>query len=108
MLTVTDNAIINFKSYLAQNNISSALRIAIMDGGCSGPMLGLALDEKKENDDVITVDALDFLIDKALIAKTGAIKVDFLDHSENTGFSITSENSIGGGGCASGSCSSCG
>lgn len=108
MLTVTNNAIVNFKSYLAQNNISSALRIALMSGGCSGSVLGLALDEKKENDEVITIDALDFLIDKTLLVKTGAIKIDFLDNTGNTGFAITSENAIGGGGCASGSCSSCG
>ncbi|MDH5299666.1 MAG: Fe-S cluster assembly protein HesB [Desulfobulbaceae bacterium] len=33
MLAVTDSAIKNLKSYLEQNNIDSAIRVAIMQGG---------------------------------------------------------------------------
>jgi Fe-S cluster assembly iron-binding protein IscA len=33
MLEVTDSAVENLKSYLAQNNIASAVRIALMQGG---------------------------------------------------------------------------
>jgi Fe-S cluster assembly iron-binding protein IscA len=33
MLEVTDSAVENLKSYLAQNNIESAVRIALMQGG---------------------------------------------------------------------------
>ena len=33
MLEITDSAIENLKSYLEQNNIESALRIALMQGG---------------------------------------------------------------------------
>jgi len=31
--TVTDEAVVKLKEYLEQNNISSALRIALMQGG---------------------------------------------------------------------------
>ena len=106
MLTVTNDAIVNFKSYMAENNITSALRVAVMDGGCSGPSLGLALDEKKNTDKLFTIDAIDFLVDEELFTKTGAIKVDYIDTEGSKGFAISSENKIGGGGCSS--CSSCG
>ncbi|MEA2115788.1 MAG: Fe-S cluster assembly protein HesB [Thermodesulfobacteriota bacterium] len=33
MLEVTGSAVENLKSYLAQNNIESAVRIALMQGG---------------------------------------------------------------------------
>lgn len=33
MLEVTDLAITNLKSYLAENNIDSPLRVALMQGG---------------------------------------------------------------------------
>ncbi len=33
MLEVTSSAVENLKSYLAQNNIESAVRIALMQGG---------------------------------------------------------------------------
>jgi hypothetical protein len=35
MLEVTKLATQNLKSYMAQNNIDSALRVAIMGGGCA-------------------------------------------------------------------------
>jgi Fe-S cluster assembly iron-binding protein IscA len=33
MLEVTELAITNLKSYMAQNNVESALRVALMQGG---------------------------------------------------------------------------
>ncbi len=33
MLKITDKAIENLKSYLEQNNIDSAIRVAMMQGG---------------------------------------------------------------------------
>ncbi len=33
MFEVTDSAITNLKTYLSQNNIDSAVRIALMQGG---------------------------------------------------------------------------
>ena len=106
--TVTDQAVEKLKEYLEQNNISSALRIALMQGGWAGPSLGLALDEPKDNDKVYDQDNLKFLVEEGLMNTCGAIKVEFIDAGPRSGFGITSTNSIGGGsgGCSSGSCGS--
>jgi Fe-S cluster assembly iron-binding protein IscA len=68
--------------------------------------LGLALDEPKDNDKTFEEDAIKFLVEDSLLTTCGAIKVDFLEAGYRSGFSITSTNPIGGGGCSSGSCSS--
>ena len=110
MFEVTELATENLKSYLEQNKIDSALRVAIMQGGWSGPSLGLALDEPKENDEKYEQDGLTFLVDNNLLDTCGTIKVDFIDSGMRSGFSISSEKPLGGnGGCSSGSCgSNCG
>ena len=108
MLEVTELAISNLKSYMEQNNIDSALRVALMQGGWSGPSLGLALDEPKDNDTTVEESDLTFLVDNELMASCGGIKIDFVESGMRSGFSITSKIPIAGagGGCSSGSCGS--
>lgn len=114
-MEVSDLAVTKVKEYLAENNITSAVRVAIMSGGCSGPVLSLALDEKKDADTVFDYDGLKFLVDGAVTTNCGAIKVDYVQEtsgcgcsgSGGAGFSVSSERplSTGGGGCG-GSCGS--
>jgi iron-sulfur cluster assembly protein len=70
----------------------------------------LALDERKENDQVFDKDGISFLVDNSLMENCGDIKVDFIDDGFRSGFSIQSTKPIAGaGGGACGSCgSSCG
>ena len=70
--------------------------------------MALALDESKENDNVLDINGITYLIDKALSEQAKAIKVDFVDHMGRSGFSVTSEMNLGGGGSSCGSsCSTC-
>jgi len=110
MFEVSELATEKLNEYLQANNINSSLRVALMPGGCSGPALGLALDEKKEGDEQFDKDAISFLVEKALLTQCGTISVDYVDAGQRSGFSITSQNPIpgSGGGCSSGSCGSCG
>ena len=106
MFEVTESATQNLKSYMEQNSIESALRVALMSGGWSGPSLGLALDEPKETDAKYEQDGLTFLVDNNLLDTCGSIKIDFVDAGMRSGFSISSDKPLGGGGCNSGA--SCG
>ncbi len=100
-------AVEKLKEYLEQNNIESALRIALMQGGWAGPSLGLALDEPKDNDKVYDNDDIKFLVEEGLMKTCGTINVEYVDAGPRSGFGITSANPIGGGGgCSSGSCGS--
>lgn len=104
MLEVTELAVNNLKAYLEQNKVNSAVRVALMQGGCSGASLGLALDEKKESDTSFDENGLQFLVDNDLLQQCGGIKVDFIEAGYRSGFSIASEHPISKG---EGSCSSC-
>ncbi len=119
MVEVTDSAIKNIKAYLAQNNIDSAIRVAMM-GGCGGPSLGLAIDESTPNDQVHEQDDLRFLVDKELLTQCGSVKIDFVEPTATSGcgcgggggYVVSSANPLagagGGCGCSGGSCSSSG
>ena len=65
--------------------------------GCGGPRLGLALDDKKAEDQVFEVDGYSFLVEGALFeqAKPMEVLVD-----QNTGFTVASSMVFpeGGGG----------
>ena len=108
MLEVTAQANEKLIEYLKENNISSSLRVALMQGGCSGPSLGLALDEEKTTDELFNLEHLTFIVEKNLLQQCGGITVDYLDAGSRSGFSISCTNPLpgAGGGCSSGSCGS--
>ncbi len=75
--------------------------------GCGGPRLELALDEKKDGDQVFEVDGYSFLMEAPLFEQAKPVTVLF---DENTGFTVQSSMVFPeGGGCSSCGCGgSCG
>lgn len=108
MLDVTAEANEKLVEYLKDNNITSALRVLLMQGGCSGPSLGLALDEEKPLDERFQRQDLTFLIEKELLKQCGDVTVDYIDSGSRSGFSVRSSKPLPGAGsaCSSGSCGS--
>lgn len=108
MLEITTQANEKLIEYMQANNISSSLRVALMQGGCSGPSLGLALDEEKPTDELFSRQNLTFLVEKDLLQQCGSITVDYTEAGSRSGFTITSTKPLPetGGGCSSGSCGS--
>lgn len=64
----------------------------------------MALDEPKENDEVIDNNGVTYLVEKSLFDQVKPITVDFSESAMGAGFSIQSSLQTGGG-C--GSCTSC-
>ena len=108
MIAVTKTAQQKLINYLSENNISSPLRIALMQGGCSGAALALAIDEAKDDDIIQSFGELSVLMNKDLLEQCGSISIDFIESGSKSGFSIQSSNPVPGvgKGCTSGSCNS--
>jgi len=64
----------------------------------------MALDEPKEDDEVVKEDGVTYLINKQLFDQVKPLTVDFLDSDHGSGFSIQSSLAKGG---SCGSCSTC-
>ncbi len=65
----------------------------------------MALDEPKENDEIIEEDKITYLINKELYEKAQPISVDFVETAMGSGFSFSSALNTGGG-CGT-ACSTC-
>ncbi|MFP5220907.1 MAG: IscA/HesB family protein [Acidobacteriota bacterium] len=100
MLTVTETAKNQLDSFFSDKPKAS-IRIYLSEGGCAGPRLALAMDEKNEGDDAFDVSGYTFLVESDLMAKAKPLTVD-LTHM---GFQILSSLELPKGGCSSGSCS---
>jgi len=65
----------------------------------------MALDEPKDDDEVIKEKKIRYLINKELLEKAKPISVDFIETAMGSGFSLSSALQTGSG-CGS-SCSTC-
>lgn len=103
MITLSEAARDQLDGYFAGKE-KSPLRI-FLAGGCCGPKLSLALDEPRDGDEAVESLGYTLLAEKALLAAAGEIVIDAGEY----GFSVESENQLGGGsggGCGSGGCGS--
>ncbi|MDR3569554.1 MAG: IscA/HesB family protein [Syntrophobacteraceae bacterium] len=105
MITISEKAQIVLKDYFKEKEITP-IRVFLHAGGCSGPSLAMVLDEPKDSDDVYDVDGFTILVDKELHQQTRDITVDYVSGSMGSGFQLTSEVTVGGGGGCGGGCSS--
>jgi len=101
MITLSDSAKAQLDSYFADKE-KSAVRV-FLAGGCCGPKLSLALDEAREGDEAVEAGGYTLIAEKSLLETAGKISIDMTEY----GFSVDSENALGGGGsCGSGGCGS--
>lgn len=115
MIALTELAAKKLLAYLSTKQLSSAVRVFSMQG-CGGPVLGIALDERKAGDDVHESYALTLLIDLELSRLCGKVTIDYIEKMPSCGgpggsFVVTSTNPlprVGADGCggsfSSGSC----
>ena len=84
MITVTPNAAEKLSAYLAENNVDSAVRVMVANG-CGGPSLGLALDDRKENDHALENEKFTLLLAEDLAGECGKVTVDFVEKTSGCG-----------------------
>lgn len=104
-LEMTEDAKKELDAYFKDKE-KGTIRIYLAPGGCSGPRLALALDEKTDEDDAVELDGYTFVIGKKLAEETGDIKLELGD----MGFMVIPEKPLPapqGGGCG-GCCGGCG
>lgn len=102
MVELTDTAREELDAYF-EDKEKASIRVYLAPGGCSGPRLGLALDEPSEADKVFDANGYSFCVNSDLFDQAKNIRIDFSD----MGFSVQSELQIGGGGCSPSCCSGC-
>lgn len=105
MFDLTEKAIEMIKEFLKDKDESSKVRVMVVDGGCSGPSLGMALDEIREGDEVFSKNGMTFMIQKSLFESAQPITVDYITTHMGSGFKISS--ALDSAGACGGSCCGC-
>jgi iron-sulfur cluster assembly accessory protein len=123
MITLTERAATELKDLIkSQDKESSALRVWVAGGGCSGLSYGMALDDgqPEAEDNVFEQDGLKVYVDPLSLNYMDGSQVDYVDDVLGGGFKIENPNATSSCGCGSsfktadsdgaggGGCGSCG
>lgn len=81
----------------SRKNTNKDLRIYIQGMGWGGPSFGIALDEPKDEDQVIEIDNLKFLLDRDMVNNFSEFIIDYSNNWLRRGFYVTADR--GGSQC---------
>lgn len=120
MITLSERAVTELKDLMStQAKESSALRVWVAGGGCSGLSYGMALDDgaPEDGDQMFEQDGVKILVDGLSLNYMDGSNVDFVEDALGGGFKIDNPNATSTCGCGSsfktegsegGGCGSCG
>lgn len=104
-IVLTDRAAQEIKGLLAeQQKETSALRVWVAGGGCSGLQYGMAIDDggPEENDQVFeTPQGVKVMVDALSLSYMDGAEVDYVDDVLGGGFKIENPNAMSSCGCGS-------
>jgi iron-sulfur cluster assembly accessory protein len=103
MVTLTDIAADKLRGFLAQQEAEGevGLRVGVRGGGCSGFQYALALDEKREDDEVFEHGGIPVIVDPASLRYVDGSQVDYTESLMGSGFEVTNPNVVASCGCGS-------
>jgi iron-sulfur cluster assembly protein len=89
MLEVTDKAVDFLMNMMEKMEIKPKVRLSRAET-CEGDGLELVLDEPHDDDEVIVIQGITFLVARDLYEKAKPILIDFVEYTPGAGFKITS------------------
>jgi iron-sulfur cluster assembly protein len=104
MVTLSDIAAEKVRGFLAQQDTANdavGLRVGVRGGGCSGFQYALALDERREDDNVFDHGGVSILVDPASLRYVDGSQVDYTESMMGSGFEVKNPNVVASCGCGS-------
>ena len=90
MLEVSKEASEIIRRFLAGREKVQPIRILMTEGGWRGPYLVMALDERKEDDEIIMHESATFVIEKKLFERVKPIRIGYTHSTLGSGYTIES------------------
>ena len=98
--TVSPRAAAQIGRIVAETGTPSALRVAVLAGGCSGFQYKFDLDTQTAPDDlVISHDGATVLVDPASLDLLAGAELDYVDKLMGSYFAVTNPNATSACGC---------
>ena len=103
MVTLSNIAAEKVQGFLAQQESEAdvGLRIGVRGGGCSGFQYALALDERRDDDNVFEYEGIPILVDSASLRYVDGSEVDYTESMMGAGFEVNNPNVVASCGCGS-------
>jgi iron-sulfur cluster assembly protein len=103
MVTLTDIAAEKVRGFLAQKEEANGagLRVGVRGGGCSGFQYALALDERREGDEVFEDHGIRLIVDEQSLRYVDGSIVDYTESLMGAGFEVKNPNVVAACGCGS-------
>ena len=103
MVTLSEIAAEKVRGFLSQQEAEGevGLRVGVRGGGCSGFQYALALDERREDDNVFDVGGIPILVDSASLRYVDGSEVDYTESMMGSGFEVNNPNVVASCGCGS-------
>jgi iron-sulfur cluster assembly protein len=106
LLTVTDSAAEQLGVLVQEHGIAEpqGLRIFARSGGCacSGPAFGMTIDSPTDEDTVVTIAGIRFVVDSLSAGNLEGASIDYSDDVMRKGFTIEAPNAAAAEGAACG------
>ena len=103
MIQLTDTAAHKVKEIMVQQNPApSALRVAVVGGGCSGFSYHMAFDNQENaGDNVYEFDGVKVYVDQMSEMYLDGVQIDYIETLEGAGFKFNNPNVKSTCGCGS-------
>ena len=103
MIQLTDTASIKVREIMSQQNPApTALRVAVVGGGCSGFSYHMAFDNAENpSDNVYEFEGLKVLVDQMSEMYLDGVQIDYIETLEGAGFKFNNPNVKSTCGCGS-------
>ncbi len=98
---ISDVAAEKIRDLVASTETEQALRVAVKGGGCSGFQYALALDTRKDDDNVFEHNGVSVLVDKVSMQFVFGSEVDYVEGLQGAGFTVNNPNVVAACGCGS-------
>ena len=103
MIQLTDTASTKVREIMSQQNPApTALRVAVVGGGCSGFSYHMAFDNAENpSDNVYEFEGLKVLVDQMSEMYLDGVQIDYIETLEGAGFKFNNPNVKSTCGCGS-------
>jgi iron-sulfur cluster assembly protein len=103
MVTLTDIAAEKVRDFMASQTAEGdvGLRVGVRGGGCSGFQYALAIDERREEDQIFECGGIRVIVDPASMRYVDGSTVDYTESFQGSGFEVKNPNVVASCGCGS-------
>ena len=100
MITLTDSAVSQIRALQKEKaEEGQLLRVFVEAGGCSGFEYGMSFDTRKDGDELLEDNGVQFLVDATSLEYLDGSEVDFDDGLSGKGFEVKNPNATSTCGC---------